>query len=284
MPKNYIDRKNAQRAQTQSQVAETQKLIDKKSGELSALGEALQSPINLSNVNISATNGYSAMFNTITDLINSTEDYKNRPIKTETLEMWFYIALGVIFEIVAVLTAYLGQLKSGTKMVSVKTEVLPEMGSDLTGMTIRPQVIDAIRKEYGDYRDDRDNRGPQSEIRGKRQIGFQAPERASECEERKDKSAEGAKPCVTQRGQDIDNKILGKYLDYIYANVKEDNSIPGYQVTANDLSKLHPELKLSCDYVRKLKNHCEQLKILKSDSERRATYIIRPRDEVKLCG
>jgi hypothetical protein len=75
--------------------------------------------------------------------------------------------------------------------------------------------------------------------------------------------------------QSVDNKVLGKYLDYIYNNVDDDGAIPGYQKTGKDL-------ELSSDAVRKLKNHCENLSILKSDPLTRKTYISKPKNALTL--
>jgi hypothetical protein len=293
MPKNYIDRRNQQRVDTQKQVTETQKLIDKKSDELSGLGAALQNPIDSSNVKVNSDNGYTAMFKSISEVINSSEDYKNDPVKPESLEMWFFIGLGIIFELVAVLTAYLAQLKGKSVGAATKRDI----STDFPGIGFKPQVVTAISKDsdgvQGDYNE---------VVQAKRQIGFQSPgissvtastranknieviENLKNCEscniegKSHDTSLfltdEVSGICESCKIDDIDNKVLNRYLDYIYSHVKNDGSIPGYQTTARDLG-------LGLDFVRKLKNHCEHLGILESDSVSRKTFIIKPRNEIK---
>jgi hypothetical protein len=92
---------------------------------------------------------------------------------------------------------------------------------------------------------------------------------------------EEPKPCATHNVYEIDNVVLGYYLDYVFDNVKPDKSIPGYQTTTKELNQKH-SLGLGIDQVRKLKNHCEELNILKSDSVSRKTYILKQRHEIKV--
>lgn len=258
MPKNYIDRKNQQRTDTISQIAKTQDIINSKSNELSGLGLSIQSPIDTSTLKLNADNGYSAMFRSLADTINSSEDYKNNPVKAESLEMWFFIGLGVIFEFVAVLTAYLSQLKN----ISTHTRIEPIQA---------PQSqIDPFKYNYrvADITSGDDDKP-------KRTIGFYSGAAASTGANGDNKVVDTSKPCDTQSIQEIDNQILGRYLDYVYANIKADKSIPGYQTTAKDLG-------LGVDYVRKLKNHCEHLNILQSDADARKTFIIKPKEDINL--
>ena len=72
----------------------------------------------------------------------------------------------------------------------------------------------------------------------------------------------------------FDDKMLDKYLNYIYDCVKADGSIDGYQTTATNLNYTY-------DQVRKMKNHCEHLGILHSDAAGRRTKILRPKEDLK---
>jgi hypothetical protein len=273
MPKNYIDRRNNQRALTQNQVSETQKIINDRQTELSQLGASLQNPIDTTNLKLKNDSGYTAMFQTISDLINSSAEYKDKPIKPETLEMWFFISLAIIFELVAVLTAYLSQIKGVT--MAIKTQFNSQADNlpigfkpRFTMSQVNPQ--DTTQGEY-----------IHEPVKETRIIGFYQEPTASTPTDKiisVGKSHKHSEPQSTQ--SNIDNKILGIYLDYVYNNVKEDNSVPGYVVTAKDLN-LQYGLSLSNDYIRKLKNHAEQLNILQSDSNNRKTYIIKPKDELK---
>lgn len=120
MPNNYTDKKNEQRRITSQQIAETQKMIDKKSTELSQLELKLQNPINTASLKINSEHGYTSIFIKMTELINTTKQLKDNPITPEAMEMWFYMLLMVLFEFVTVVTAYLAQLKSKTTTNTVE--------------------------------------------------------------------------------------------------------------------------------------------------------------------
>jgi hypothetical protein len=313
MPKDYITRKNDQRAKTQSQVEETQRLINAKQDELSALGTDLQKPIDTSNLKLNADNGYTAMFQKLADLFNSSEEYKNNPVKAESLEMWFFIGLGIIFEFVAVLTAYLAQLKANPASLwspsskdnyttynraGFKPEVVtasqpshivaPASTSDnirasdssplsmqtenKTGLTAEP--IKASIENISSAQGSPSGRMPSMYFgETKFPIGFKF-------DDDKDRGR-----CSTPNvhgnvinfeKKQIDKKSLHKYLEYIQRNVDSSNVIPGYITTSKDLQKQNPQMKFDIETVRKLKAHCENLNILKSDSVTRKTYLLFP--------
>lgn len=111
-PKNYITVKENMQSTINKKSTDLQSTIDKKSAELAQVAAALQSPIDTTKLALNDTKGYSSMFKVLAENINKSDDFKDSPILPEELEMWFFIALGVIFELVAILSAFLAQKES----------------------------------------------------------------------------------------------------------------------------------------------------------------------------
>ena len=107
-PKNYFTVKENLTREMNKKSAEIQNKIDAKSSELSTIAGGLSSPIDTTKLNVLESKGYSGIFKLVAGLI-STEEAPVDPFK---LELFFFIILGVIFEAVAILSAYLSQLKS----------------------------------------------------------------------------------------------------------------------------------------------------------------------------
>ena len=347
MPKNYITRKNEQRAKTQSQVEETQRLINAKQDELSSLGTDLQKPLDTTNLKLNADNGYTAMFQKLADLFNSSEEYKKNPVKAESLEMWFFIGLGIIFEFVAVLTAYLAQLKSNPDSLwssskkdnytthntaGFKPEVVtaiqpshitsPASGGEsikatldsppsMQSVTTIASTIEPIKASIDNVSDvqvsasgsmpsmyfgqtkypigfkyDDKNRGRCSTPNVHENVKLDKPDLPDLNQWLNEANPER---CLTPNvhgnvinfeKKQIDRKSLHKYLEYIQLNVDGNNVIPGYITTSKELQKQNPEMKFDVETVRKLKAHCENLNILKSDSVTRKTYLLFPFDNL----
>jgi hypothetical protein len=266
MPRNYIDKKNQAKQDTATQISKTQDIINSKSTELSQIGASLQSPIDTTNLKLSSDSGYTAMFKTLADYLNKLDSYKGNPINAEELEMWFFIGLGVIFEMVAILTAYLSQLKGASTLTTTQREA-PTQTEATSKARFDHDYKPMFETKSSSLTGDSDNPT-------KRIIGFHTGADATGADRDK-KSVENPKPCVTHSVHEIDNQMLGRYLTHIYANIKRDNSIDGYQTCGKALS-------LPVDVVRKLKNHCEHLQILESDSIQRKTFILKPKDDAFL--
>ena len=142
MPKNYIDKKNQVRSDTAAQISKTQEIINKRSNELTGINSSLLSPIDTTNLRISSDAGYTAMFQTISTWTGGNP---------ESLELWFFIALGVIFEFVAVLTAYLAQLKGGYKSYNPqpKTKIeIPRPKSDPSENNRIPELTGSTKNGW----------------------------------------------------------------------------------------------------------------------------------------
>lgn len=251
MPKNYTDRRNQQRADTQKQIARTQETINQKSTELSQIGANLQAPIDTTNLKINSDNGYTAMFETIADIINDSEEYKGHPIKPEVLEMWFFIGLGIIFELVAVITAYLSQLKSTHpqgKAIEKDTIILNE------GIGFKPQVITASK----------DNGFNDDYIQAKRQIGFQAAAISSVTaatmpghKTEQSKSLESLVTPNTYNDSNINQDDLRKYIEYMYATLRNGTESKGYNPIGQDTG-------IGIENARKIKAYLERLGIVRT--------------------
>lgn len=248
MPKNYIDRKNQQRADTIAQIAKTQDIINTKSNELSGLGESIKTPIDTTNLKLNSDNGYTAMFKTMTDMINSSPDYKDNPVTPEQLEMWFFIGLGIIFEMVAILTAYLSQLKSQSMGITANNNIYND-----TSIGFRPQLVTATSKDS-------------DSIKSNRVIGFQKPETLTVGSVEGDNMNYSQLPelkvveplTYTSVEEGFNRSDVIKYLEYMYDNQKRLGISQGMRTIAKNIN-IHEEL------ARKIKGHLETLKIIKSE-------------------
>lgn len=255
MPKNYIDRKNEQRRITEEQIAKTQETINAKSTELSQIESILQKPIDMTNVKVNDDAGYTAMFQSMADMINSNDDYKDNPVKAESLEMWFFISLGIIFEFTAILTAYLAQVKAPI--------AINQHNTNLKGIGFKHQIVTATKKNPALCDDANDSHIEQQE---KRVIGFQIPylsERASSASIQtpiSDSFSVGSHETLTpsdvHTNSVMKKDVVMKYLRYMYASQK-DNISSGCRTIAR-------EIEIPEELARKIKGHLEQLKIIKS--------------------
>jgi hypothetical protein len=107
-PKNYFTVKENLTREMNKKSAEIQNKIDSKSQELSTIAGGLSSPIDTTKLNVLESKGYSGIFKLVAGLISTDES----PVDPFQLELYFFIILGILFEAVAILSAYLSQLKS----------------------------------------------------------------------------------------------------------------------------------------------------------------------------
>lgn len=150
-PKNYITVKENMSYNINQKAAELQKIIDMKSAELNKLSSTLSTPLDTTKFNVTDTKGYIAMFKIIADSLNKSEDFINSPITANELEMWFFICLGIIFEVVAILTAYLAQLETNNSNPVIREEnkkVILFRPRPRDVKTLSPQYT---QDEYNDY-------------------------------------------------------------------------------------------------------------------------------------
>lgn len=221
LPKNYYSMKQ-----------NIMKNVSEKTAALSALTQKIQEPLKVSGV--LNENGYSAFFSLFANLIG--EDSK-------MVELFFFLALGIILELIANCFAYLYQKESGSSSTPNRKYFQKSNNSE-SKIGFKPQVVLAKKTDAA------------------RPIGFKI---------------DTEKPTGISAPQNVhgfDDIMLDKYIDYIYDCVKADGSIDGYQTTATNLNYTY-------DQVRKMKNHCEHLGILKSDSAGRRTILLRPKENLK---
>jgi hypothetical protein len=108
MPKNYIDRKNQQRSETQALISKTQNEINKKSEQLLSIAAGISSPAKIE-VETESTSGGESMFKLIAQKLNERQRKDEIPYSTEQVSLFFYIAIGVGLELLANLFAFLSQ-------------------------------------------------------------------------------------------------------------------------------------------------------------------------------
>ena len=212
MPTNYTDKKNEQRAITTGQITDTQKIIDRKSTELTQIGLTLQAPMDISNLKINSENGYTSMFVKISEMINKTKSFKDNPISPETLEMWFYLLLMILFEFVMVITAYLAQIKGKLEQLkSDKTSNIPnESPNEILDTTeLQPQNVLEVCSD--------NNPQLNKTYLNKNNLKIERV-----------KNPESMVTTDSYKGLEIDKKDMKKYVDYMYATLKNENECRGY--------------------------------------------------------
>jgi len=117
-PANYFTRKENLQVEINNKSSEMQNMISEKNKELVQLGNKLETPIDVSTLNVNKTNGYSAIFSIVADKINQDE-FRETTISADEIELYFFMGLSVIFEFIAIITMYLsrvinlGQLQLG---------------------------------------------------------------------------------------------------------------------------------------------------------------------------
>ena len=159
------------------------------------------------------------------------------------IELIFFMSLGVILELIGNIFCFLYQKESGNSPTPNRKYFQKSAGSN-SKIGFNPQVVLAKKTDAA------------------RPIGFKI---------------DTEKPTGISAPQNVhgfDDIMLDKYIDYIYDCVKADGSIDGYQTTATNLNYTY-------DQVRKMKNHCEHLGILRSDAVGRKTKILRPKENLK---
>jgi chaperonin cofactor prefoldin len=122
LPSNQKTKRLERSEVLRAEISRIQESIDSKSKELTEIASNLQAPIDTTNLKLSADAGYTSMFKTFADLINDNSEDAENPVKAESLEMFFFIGLAIIFEFVAVATAYLAQQKSPKSLTATSNQ------------------------------------------------------------------------------------------------------------------------------------------------------------------
>lgn len=104
MSNKYISKK-VELSQKMNEIEESyNKRISSLSSELSGISKSINKPLDLSSAQIRSTSGYTALFGLSADLYNKNAQEK---VSAESLEMWFFLLLGIVLELVANIFAYL---------------------------------------------------------------------------------------------------------------------------------------------------------------------------------
>lgn len=302
LPKNFRSQRVIETDKINKAKADYQTKIEAKEAALKGSDEKL-SGIKTEEL---PEDGYLTMYQLFAKSINTVFAPKPKgkvtakPWTAEDVEFWFQMAISLFLEFAGIGCLIYSQYINADEKPIVTPKKAP-IASSNSGIGFKPQTATATKQYYED--DDE----PSAYMPAKRPIGFQTSSTVTASatlnpkiegvksrgsfdthnveNNNKDSShsliAESPEPFATHNVHEIDNIVLGYYLDYVFDNVKPDKSIPGYQTTTKDLNQKY-NLGLGIDYIRKLKNHCEHLNILKSDSVSRKTYIVKRKQEIKV--
>jgi hypothetical protein len=234
LPKDYISKKAETRQATANRISNTQKSIDNIQNELSGLTSELQKPIDTTNLQVKSENGYSAMFQGIAKFLNNTESYKNSPVNAESLEMWFFIVLGILFELIAVITFYLGNLDS------VKANVESGENKKPYNIGYKQQSFATARKQDSNDRDNTikshlQEEGPleqkdEQEPEVKRKIGFECKSSMKKEIEPQAKQGQGVEI------DNVDNEIIRAYVKRMCKDKQVGDVVDGYKSISKDIN------------------------------------------------
>jgi uncharacterized membrane protein len=116
LPANQKTKKFEETRKLRKEIEKMQSVIDAKSNELASIApKARQIEYRTvetqSTEKVVSTGGYTAMFEAMAQSYNRNYGEEN-PISTEEMELYFFIFLGFVFEVMAVVTAFLAQMYS----------------------------------------------------------------------------------------------------------------------------------------------------------------------------
>lgn len=124
-PSNYYTRKEQLQEQINQKQTELTNILSNANKEVTSITKELQEPINISNLQVKETKGYTALFQTLATKVNKYNEYAE-PTTGQELELYFYLMLSVIFEFVAVLTAYLSTHKKNLESLTYSNVEQPQ--------------------------------------------------------------------------------------------------------------------------------------------------------------
>ena len=228
LPKNYISKKVEMGVRMNEVEQDYNNRISKISSELSTISNSLAQEVDLSSTQVNSTNGYTAIFQLSADIYNKNATEK---VTASGLELWFFLALGVVLELVANVFAYLsmvtGKIKSPIPQPENKMPIpeLEKMSKNSSPQKLKVahagNVVSIASKGKQDYKQ-------------------------------------------AKNEQDLSNKDIKMYLDIMYSNTKNDNESIGYKNIASKISeKYKMEFKPTKAY--KIKNHLEKLGVISVD-------------------
>jgi hypothetical protein len=230
-PKSYITAKENMTKDILSKSQQLQKEIDIKNAELDNVSNKINVPLDVSKLNVLDTTGYSGLFKIVAENLNKLESFKNSPLSPAELEMYFFIFLGIVFEFVAIMSVYLAQIEECAQGIKV------EVRSEPKKIELEPEHI--VKP---------DARVIPLERKEVRAIGFN-----------------------TDKEKEIDRKDWNKYVQYMYANAK-NNVSPGYKHICSKVGIIE-------ETGRKIKGALEQNEVIQTLGNR--SIIIKGIDEIK---
>lgn len=261
-PRDYITVKENLTNKINQKAAELQKNIEAKSAELSQLSSTLSTPIDTTKLNVLDTKGYTSMFKVLAEQLNKSEEYQENPWTAQELEMWFFISLGIIFEIVAILTAYLAQLEACSGATSNKVQ----SPSNNKVVGFNKNIVTASNGNNEEYNI------IEASTPLPRKIGFVPNLDNIEKNNTSNNCVVSMNTTYSCIIPGIENEDVKRYIEYMYENEK-DNVSPGY-------IKISKDTNLELEKCRKIRAHLEHLNVLKSFE--RKTIILKPKESVNI--
>jgi hypothetical protein len=258
-PKNYITVKENLSYKINQKAVELQNKIDQKSNELSTLSSTLSVPVDTAKLNISDTKGYTAMFKILADKLNSSEEFQDSPINSSELEMWFFICLGIIFEIVAILTAYLAQVEANK--VGRSETISHNNQNKVVGFTPGKTAM-ATNAQF------EMQEGPKAiHEESKRIIGFR-PDPASSTTPSTLEYLNIPQETIINIPDALETDDVKKYIEHMYMTANGNE--------ARGSARIAKEIEMNPETARKIRGILEAHGIVKSDKVKKKTYILSP--------
>jgi hypothetical protein len=163
------------------------------------------------------------MFKAMADMINSSEDYKDNPVSASSIEMWFFIGLGIIFELVAILTAYLAQLKGTLIGFTGKKDTLTD-----NSIGFKPKLVTASLTSNDTTTNLTDADYIDEPVKKMQLIGFYSGAAAASTGANKNMEQVKSLEDLSQTNIDGFSKTdLMNYIEFMYQNKKSNNESPG---------------------------------------------------------
>ena len=230
-PKDYYTVKDNLTKDIATKSTEYQAQIDQKSAELSKIANNLQSPIDTSKLNVLDSEGYSGIFKLVADMV-STE---GSPVDASKLELLFFIILGILFEGVAILSAYLSQVKK----VAHVAQYIPQVNQT------QPRLIQSTNNVLGAAEDNKVTTYAQHPPMNNRMLKFTS--KNSDGIKATSQIKKPTKPSTMTQGTSellndyVPNFIPKKQIGFIAPSVKENYTDSDWNTYVNQMFKTADE-------------------------------------------
>lgn len=231
-PSNFFTRKENLQKEINQLAIEKQNILSQKNKELLELGQRLEIPIDVSNLQVNKTTGYGAFFEMIAKHINKDTYMREIPITAAEIELWFFMGLSIIFEFIAIITMYLSKVSLGQATPNPSNKIKP---NTYQNENIKPKQTTIIK--------------PNNKV-----ISLEKPNRSLSL-----KGFNNLKPNKTPKS--FGSEDVQKYLEYMYKTAKESKG----ELVSEGYIKISKNIGLTQETCRKIKAWLEQEGTIKSD-------------------